>query len=75
LQELLTYGLKGMAAYADHALILGKEEDSVYAYFHEALDYLAKPDPTVDGLLGLNLKCGEVNLQVMGLLDAANTGT
>lgn len=74
LQELLTCGLKGMAAYADHARILGKEDDEVYAFFHEALDFLNKPDPSVDELVGYCLKCGEVNLKVMGLLDAANTG-
>ncbi len=74
LQELLTYGLKGMAAYADHAQVLGKEDDSVYAFFHEALDFLARGNHTVDELLGMNLRCGEVNLTVMGLLDAANTG-
>jgi len=40
LQELILYGLKGMAAYADHAFILGKEEDSIFAFFHEAMAYL-----------------------------------
>jgi hydroxylamine reductase len=75
LQELLTYGLKGMAAYADHAKILGKEDDEVYAFFHEALNFLNRTDPTVDELVGMNLKCGEVNLKVMGLLSEANTGT
>ena len=74
LQELLTYGLKGAAAYADHAQILGKESDGVYAFFHEALSFLAKEAPTVDELLAMCLKCGEVNLTVMGLLDEANTG-
>ena len=74
LQNLLTSGLKGMAAYADHAMILGKEDDSVYAFFFEALDFLNNPDPQVNDLLGMNLKCGEINLKVMGLLDAANTG-
>jgi len=75
LQELLTYGLKGTAAYADHAQILGQEDNDVYAFFHEALNFLTKENPTVDELLGLNLKCGEINLKVMGLLDTANTGT
>jgi len=74
LEELLTYGMKGMAAYADHAQILGQEDDGVYAFFHEALDFLTRDDTTVDELLGMNLRCGEVNLKVMGLLDAANTG-
>ena len=74
LQEMLTYGLKGMAAYADHALILGQEDDAVYAYLHEALDFLCEPEPTVEALLAQNMKCGEVNLRVLELLDAANTG-
>ncbi len=75
LQELLTYGLKGTAAYADHAQVLGKEDDGVYAFFHEALDFLTQPSPTVDELLPIILRCGEVNLKTLGLLDAANTGT
>ena len=74
LQELLTSGLKGTAAYVDHAQILGREDAAVYAFIHEALDYLTKEDPTIDELLGMCLKCGEVNLRAMELLDAANTG-
>lgn len=74
LQELLTYGLKGMAAYADHAQILGRQDPAVYAFFHEALDYLADEPEDVPGLLGMILRCGEVNLRVMELLDQANTG-
>ncbi|MFA7172458.1 MAG: hydroxylamine reductase [Kiritimatiellia bacterium] len=75
LQELLMYGLKGAAAYADHAAILGHEDDAVYAYFHEALAYLAGNPTNVGELTAACLKCGEVNLRVMELLDAANTGT
>ncbi|MDK2858751.1 MAG: hydroxylamine reductase [Verrucomicrobiota bacterium] len=75
LQELTLYGLKGTAAYADHAYILGKEDPSVFAFFHEALAYLKEGDPTVDALFKLAMKVGEVNLTVMGLLDEANTGT
>ena len=74
LKELLTYGLKGMAAYVDHASILGNENDDVYAFFHEALDYLSDPAPTVEKLFALSMKCGEVNLSVMEMLDEANTG-
>ncbi|MHB1415007.1 MAG: hydroxylamine reductase [Chloroflexota bacterium] len=74
LQELLTYGLKGMAAYADHARILGHEDDDVYVFFHQALDYLTVKSPDAEKLLGLCLRCGKVNLKVMGMLDAANTG-
>ena len=74
LQEILTYGLKGAAAYVDHAQILGKEDNVVYATFHEALDFLAQDGHTVDALLGWCLKAGELNLKAMELLDAANTG-
>jgi hydroxylamine reductase len=74
LQELLLYGLKGMAAYADHALVLGHESEAVYAFLSEALYHLAEEIPSVEKLLALCLKCGEVNLVVMQLLDAANTG-
>ena len=74
LMELILYGLKGMAAYADHAKILGQESDDVYAFFTDALATLTNEEQSVDDLLGLALKVGEVNLTVMGLLDAANTG-
>jgi hydroxylamine reductase len=74
LQELLLYGVKGAAAYANHAMILGQESDEVHAFFQEALDYLTNDHPTVDELLSLCLQCGGVNLNVMGLLDAAHTG-
>lgn len=73
LMELLTYGLKGTAAYADHAQILGKEDDAVYAFFHEALNYLTGENFEANDLLSWVLKCGEANLKVMGLLDAGNT--
>ena len=75
LQELITYGLKGAAAYADHAQILGKEDPQFYATFHEALDFLTQDNPGSDDLLGWALKTGELNLKVMELLDAANTET
>lgn len=73
-QDLILLGLRGTAAYADHAMILGKEDDSVYAFLEDALDFLVRPDPGLDELLGYALKTGEVNLKVMELLDAANTG-
>ena len=75
LEYLIVYGLKGMAAYADHAHVLGKDDPKVYAFFHEALDFLTKPDLGVDALLGMALRCGEVNIRIMEMLDAANTGT
>jgi hydroxylamine reductase len=74
-QELITYGLKGAAAYADHAQILGKEDPQLYAAFHEMLDYLTRKPTDADELLGRALKTGEINLKAMELLDAANTGT
>ncbi|MCJ7544337.1 MAG: hydroxylamine reductase [Phycisphaerae bacterium] len=73
LGELLTYGLKGTAAYADHAQILGQEDDSVYAFFHEALDFLTRNGHSAEDTLAMVLRCGEVNLKVMGLLDSAHT--
>jgi hydroxylamine reductase len=74
LQELLTYGLKGVAAYAEHARLLGNEQEKVYAFVHEALDYMTRPEPTIDKLFGLCMKCGEINLAVMEMLDSAHTG-
>jgi len=74
LQYLIVYGLKGMAAYADHAKVLGVEDDEVYAYFHESLDFLAHDSSDINALLGMALKVGEVNLKVMAMLDKANTG-
>ncbi len=74
LQELLTYGLKGAAAYVDHALILGVQDESVWAFFHEALDFLADQPTDVDALTEMCLRCGEVNYRVMEILDEANTG-
>jgi hydroxylamine reductase len=75
LQELILYGLKGAAAYADHARILGYEDPDVYATFHAALDFLTHEAPTSDALLDWVMKTGELNLTAMGLLDAANTST
>ena len=75
LQELLTYGLKGIAAYADHAHILGQEDKEVFKFMHDALSYLTKKDQTVPELFDMCLKAGAANLRVMELLDGANTGT
>ena len=75
LQELVMYGLKGAAAYVDHAQILGQEDESVWAFFHEAMDFLAQGPTDVDALVGMSLRVGEVNIRVMELLDQANTGT
>ena len=74
LQELITYGLKGTAAYLDHAQILGQEDDAVYASIHDVLNFLAGEPQDIGELTAVALKCGEINLRAMELLDAANTG-
>ena len=74
LEELITYGLKGTAAYADHAHVLGQTDDSVNAFFHECLDFL-NGEHGVDALLGMALRVGEVNLKVMEMLDTGHTET
>ncbi|MGD8304087.1 MAG: hydroxylamine reductase [Desulfobacterales bacterium] len=75
LRQLLIYGIRGMAAYADHAAILGQEDDSVYAFMQEGMAATLNNKLSVDDYIGLVMKCGEVNLRTMELLDAANTGT
>ncbi len=74
LQQTLIYGIKGVAAYADHAQILGQEDDKVYAFMHEGLAATLNKDLGLDDWVGLVLKCGEINLRAMELLDAGNTG-
>jgi len=74
LKYTLIYGIKGVSAYADHAQILGQEDDAVYAFIHEGLAATLKKDLSLDDWVGLVLKCGEINLRTMELLDAAHTG-
>jgi hydroxylamine reductase len=74
LQHTLLFGIKGVAAYADHAQILGQEDDKVYAFIHEALAAILRKDLSLDDWIKLVLKCGEINLRTMELLDAGNTG-
>lgn len=75
LHDLVLLSLKGSAAYADHAQVLGQEDDAVYAFFHEFLDFLSRDTLSVDDLVGKALEAGKWNIRVMELLDAANTGT
>ena len=75
LQHTLLFGLKGVAAYADHAQILGQEDDKVYSFIHEGLAATLKKDLSLEDWIKLVLKCGEINLRTMELLDAGNTGT
>ena len=74
MQELLTYGLKGVAAYAHHARILGQTDAEVDAFLIEGLDILNDPAPTVDALFADAMRCGEISVKVLALLDGANTG-
>jgi len=73
LRELLIIGLKGIAAYAEHAAVLGKENDEIYDFFFEALASTTK-DLSVDEMVGMVLKAGEVAVTTMAALDEANTG-
>jgi hydroxylamine reductase len=75
LQHILLFGIKGVAAYADHAQILGQEDDKIYIFIQEALAAIARENLDINGWIGLVLKCGEINLRTMELLDAANTTT
>ncbi len=73
LQELILYGIKGVAAYAEHARQLGGTDAGVHATIHEVLDFLTHPAPSLEDLLGYALKVGELNLRTMQVLDKANT--
>ncbi len=72
LRYLLIIGLKGIAAYADHAAILGFEKDEIYDFLMEALASTTK-DLTVDDMIGIVMKAGETAVNTMALLDKANT--
>lgn len=75
LKQIALYGIRGLAAYTDHAAILGKQDDGVNAYVQEALASLTRKDLGLEELVGVALKVGEVNLKAMELLDAGNTET
>lgn len=73
LRELVIYGLKGMAAYTEHAFNLGKENPAIYEFMYEALSSVLDDSLTADQLVALVLKTGEYGVQAMALLDEANT--
>ena len=75
LHQILTYGVKGLAAYAYHAAILGKKDDEVFDFVYRALASTRNPTLSAEELVGLVLECGQINLRAMELLDAANTET
>lgn len=73
LRELITYGLKGMAAYTHHALNIGKENMAIYTFMYEALSSLLDDTLTADQLVALTLTTGQYGVEAMALLDQANT--
>lgn len=73
LYDLVLLGLKGSAAYAHHALVLGYEDEGIYGFFHEKLDALSREAMTVEELTAHVLDAGKWNIDVMNLLDRANT--
>jgi len=74
LQETTLYGIRGVAAYADHAAILGQEDDEIYASLQEKLTKLTDKSLSLQDWVGLALDTGKTNLRAMELLDAGNTG-
>jgi hydroxylamine reductase len=73
LKEITLYAVRGIAAYTDHAAILGKEDENIYAFIYEALDAMQR-NGDLDFWLKMVLRSGETNLKAMELLDLANTG-
>ncbi|MBI9064338.1 MAG: hydroxylamine reductase [Marinilabiliaceae bacterium] len=73
LKELLTYGVKGMAAYGEHAWNLGYFSKDIYAFVTKAMVATTKTDISADDLVGLVLECGKFGVDVMALLDKAHT--
>ena len=72
LRELIIYGLKGMAAYAHHALNIGEENEEIYAFIHRALDATLSDELSIDELVALTLETGKFGVDVMALLDSAH---
>jgi hydroxylamine reductase len=75
LRELLMYGLKGMAAYAHHANVLGYKDDNIMSFIEKALLATLDDGMGVDELVSLVLECGSVGVNTLALLDKANTTT
>lgn len=75
LRETIVYGLKGVAAYAHHAMVLGITDETVNNFFYKAFAAVVNDALTINDLLGLALELGKVNLTCMEILDGANTGT
>lgn len=74
LKSLILFGLRGMASYAYHAMVLGYSDEEVNTFFYEGMFAIGE-DLNMEQLLPLVMKVGEVNLKCMALLDQANTET
>ena len=74
MQETTLYGIRGAAAYADHAAVLGQEDDEIYASLQEKLSKLTDKSLSLQDWAALALDTGKTNLRAMELLDAGNTG-
>jgi len=75
LRELLTYGIKGIAAYKEHAVNLGYENEAIDAFIQKGLAAATDDSLTVDELVALVMECGKNGVDAMALLDKANTET
>ena len=75
LRSLILFGIRGMAAYAYHAAVLGFTDSDVNHFFYKALFAVGRDDWGMDELLPIVMEVGEVNLKCMALLDKANTET
>jgi len=67
--EIVIYGLKGMSAYANHAYLLGKKEEDVFAFFHSALAATTDSSKGLMDFVGIAMECGKMNIKVMGMLN------
>lgn len=72
MRDTLLYGCKGMAAYADHAHILGQDDNDIYAFFHKALASLIDDSLILTDYIGLAMECGQMNIKTSGLLNKAH---
>jgi len=75
LRELLTYGMKGMAAYAYHAYVLGYKDEAIFEFIEKGLVSTADDSLGVEALIGLVMECGQKGVSTLALLDKANTET
>ena len=71
-KDILLYGCKGMAAYADHAHILGKDDDAIYGFLHKALAAMLDESLGLMDYVNLSMECGQTNITCMGLLNSAH---